>query len=97
MFFVNVCKSQGSKFGLRVELKFTITQHSRDGLLMQSLINSLGCGKYRVRLGQSVGDLTVSKFSDITDKIIPFFYKYPLYGVKAKKTLCWRIFVKYLN
>ena len=60
---------------------FQLTQHSRDEKLMRSLIELLKCGKiYKNRYAFY---FTVSKFSDITEKIIPFFKKYPILGVKA--------------
>lgn len=39
-------------------------------------------GLKRILKAQLV-NLVVKKFADITDKIIPFFDKYPLQGVKA--------------
>jgi LAGLIDADG endonuclease len=65
-------------------LVFQITQHTRDEELLQSFINYFGCGRYRERLGGLAGDFNVSKLSDITEKILPFFEKYPILGVKAK-------------
>lgn len=50
---------------------------------MRILIKYLDCGSYIARSDVSAGDLVVSRFSDITDEIIPFFEKYPLHGVKS--------------
>ena len=36
-----------------------------------------------------VMDLKVTKFYDITNKIIPFFQKYPILGVKSKDFEDW--------
>ena len=36
-----------SKLGYRVQLRFRITQHSRDILLMEKIVNYLGAGKFR--------------------------------------------------
>lgn len=36
----------------------------------------------RIKISQA-GDFIVTKYSDIADKIIPFFYKYPIRGAKA--------------
>jgi hypothetical protein len=65
-------------------LKFQIAQHSRDSELMRSLITNLGCGRIELNLGRSAVYFVVTKFKDITEKIIPFFDKYPLQGVKVK-------------
>jgi len=59
-----------------------ITQHSRDELLIRSLINFLDCGA--VSKGTNVYRYRVSKFLDLTDKVIPFLNKYPILGVKSK-------------
>nr|YP_009364315.1 GIY-YIG/LAGLIDADG [Ophiocordyceps sinensis]ARF03384.1 GIY-YIG/LAGLIDADG [Ophiocordyceps sinensis] len=80
---VRVRDSYTSLTGSKVELIFQITQHTRDKILIISLINYLGCGKYRERKGGLAGDYLVYKLSDITDKIIPFFDKYPILGVKS--------------
>ena len=48
---------------------------------MRSLIELLKCGKI-YRRGEAF-DFKVSKLSDILNKIIPFFKKYPIFGVKA--------------
>jgi hypothetical protein len=52
---------------------------------MKSLGTYLGCGRYEARskdTNTQVGDFVVTKLSDITEKIIPFFDKYPINGVK---------------
>lgn len=68
--------------GVKVTLKFSISQHSRDSQLMQKLVEYLEGGRYRTR-GLYQGDVIITKFSDIVAKIIPFFDKYPLRGNKA--------------
>jgi hypothetical protein len=39
---------------------------------------------YRERIGGLAGDFYVGKLSDLHQKIIPFFSRYPIIGVKAK-------------
>jgi hypothetical protein len=51
---------------------------------MESLVKYLGCGKIYKKSSVPVVDFEVKKLSDITDKIIPFFKKYPLQGVKKQ-------------
>lgn len=63
-------------------LKFKIAQHSRDSKLMSSLITSLGCGRIELNLRRSAVYLVVTRFKVITDKILPFFDKYPIQGMK---------------
>lgn len=43
-----------------------------------------GCGRYRQRRGGLAGDFIVSRLSDLTEKIIPFFAKYPVIGMKKE-------------
>lgn len=73
-----------TKLGLRVKLVFQLTQHSRDSELMKSLIQNLESG-YTSQAKTRPHELNylVTKFSDISNKIIPFFQKHPVYGVKA--------------
>lgn len=81
-FLVKVYDSPESKFGKRVWLEINITQHSRDSQLIESLVEYLNCGKvYKAR---GVVNFVERRFSHITEKIIPFFDKYPLIGVKSK-------------
>jgi len=88
-FLINTYKSN-TKTGVSATLRFQLTQHNRDEALMRSLIEYLGCGGYYFRSGHEVGDYRVSKFLDLTDKVIPFFLKYPILGVKAEdfKNFC---------
>lgn len=51
---------------------------------MASLENYFGCGKYYLAKNRESGDFVVQNFSDICNKIIPFFDKHQILGVKAK-------------
>jgi hypothetical protein len=82
-FFIETKKSSAYKTGFQVSLIFQLTQHSRDITLMESLIKFWDCGKCEQPLNYNHVDFRIQKFSDITDKIIPFFNKYPIYGIKA--------------
>ena len=64
----------------QVLLRFKLTQHLRDEQFMRSLVNYLDCGKIYVSVGSV--DFIVTKFSDITNKLVPFFDKYPIQGIK---------------
>lgn len=43
-----------------------------------------GCGAYISSSTGKIGFYRVEKFKDILEKIIPFFKKYPIKGIKAK-------------
>lgn len=80
-FDVNIPQSN-HKMGYRVQLRLRITQHERDIKLMECIIKNLGSGKiYKYPKNPAVS-LTIVKFSDITNIIIPFFEKIPLLGIK---------------
>jgi hypothetical protein len=64
----------------QVLLQFKITQHPRDEQLFRSLVDYLGCGK--IYVNERSVDFIITKFSDITDKLIPLFEKHPIQGVK---------------
>lgn len=81
-FSINVLKFN-NKAGVQIQLKFKLTQHTRDEELVKSLINYLDCGNYYPFAGRELGNFYVAGLSDILNKIIPFFDKYPIMGVKA--------------
>jgi len=74
-------QSATHKTGSLVQLVFQITQHSRDRVLMKSIVDYLGCGRIRER-GDYV-DVIFSKFSDNLNIIIPMFREHPILGTKA--------------
>lgn len=80
-FFVQISKSL-TKVGFRVKLRFSISQHFRDTELLTSFKNYLGCGEV-YKISENAVAFVVTRFSDIHDKLIPFFSKYPIQGVKA--------------
>ena len=54
---------------------------------MRSLIEYFDCGNI-IQRGEAF-DFRVTKFSDIENKIIPFFKKFQIYGVKALEFADW--------
>jgi len=82
-FQVKIRKSPTHKLGTRVELVFTVVQHSRDEELLKALIMIFNCGRYTLRKNKLAGDFEVSKFSDVQLKIVPFFDQYSIQGVKS--------------
>jgi hypothetical protein len=81
-FMINTLKSQAYKLGIQTQLNFTISQHYRDEQLMKSLSEYLGCGVLKKDSRGSAIYWVVTRFSDLTAKILPFFNKYPLQGSK---------------
>lgn len=81
-FFIGIHKSSTIRVGVNVQLEFQLTQHIRDEFLIRSFIEYLNCGN--AHQSKNVFRYRVSKFSEISEKIIPFFKKYPIWGIKSK-------------
>ena len=79
-FMVMVRKANKYAAGFQISLSFIVTQHNRDELLLQKFIEYFGCGiLYRKK---EVFEYRVTKLSDFVEKILPFFDKYPVLGIK---------------
>lgn len=81
-FSIDIVKSSGFKLGFQIRLRFRITQHIRDEFLMQSFTDFFNCGIIEKYSKGNAINYSVLKFSDITEKIIPFFKQYPIVGKK---------------
>ena len=57
---------------------------------MQNIISFIGSGSIYKYPTKPAVSITVVNFSDITDKIIPFFDKYPIMGVKYYDYIDWQ-------
>lgn len=79
----NISSLNSSSHKSSVRWIFKITQHSRDAELIKSLVEYLDCGAYYPYGAREASDFVVQRLSDINEKIIPFFEKYPIVGVKA--------------
>lgn len=51
---------------------------------MKSLVSYFDCGKVFIRSNKVVVDFVVTKISDLVEKVIPFFDKYKIVGIKAE-------------
>jgi hypothetical protein len=87
-FNVHIAKGT-TKIGYRVQLRFRITQHKRDIKLMENIMLLLGSGSIYKYHKQSAINITIINYSDISNKIIPFFNEYPVMGVKLYDYLDW--------
>jgi hypothetical protein len=82
-FMVSTLDSSTHVLGVQTQLRFRISQHNRDKILMKSLVDYLNCGNYQLYSNRDLGEFVVTGFSDIAEKIIPFFQKFTLKGVKG--------------
>ena len=96
-FDVRITQQSSNSIGYRVQLRFRISQHERDLNLMEVLVKYLGSGKIYKYPGKAAVVLTIFKFSDINNLIIPFFDKNPLLGVKLIDYLDWCKVAKLIN
>lgn len=78
-----------SKLGYRVQLRFRVTQHSRDIQLMNKIVEYFNTGKVYNYNGRSAISITIVDFTAITEILIPFFEKYPIIGVKFFDFVDW--------
>ena len=74
--------------GLNVRLRFIVSQDSRDEQLMKSLITFFDCGRCEIA-NDGMVYFCVTNFSDNYVKILPFFSKHQLVGIKAKDFEDW--------
>lgn len=84
-FSVEILKSSTHKSGYQIIIKFLITQHSRDVELLRSFISLLGGGFVKERA--NISEFRLVKLSLITNKLVPFFYEYPIIGNKHQDFL----------
>jgi hypothetical protein len=85
-FFIHTSKSKTHKLGISVTLNFFVVQHIRDSYLLENFtqVFVFGCGNSNIVEKSGIVRFSVRKFSDITEKIIPFFLEFQLQGVKIK-------------
>jgi len=83
-FLVQITKSGQGKLDA-VSLSFKISQHSRDEQLLRSFISFFGSGLFNYHSGNNKsGVFIVRKFSDISEKILPFFSDHKIEGIKRE-------------
>jgi hypothetical protein len=77
---IHIQKHSTHRLGKAVKLTFQITQDERDKELLNTIILYLNCGTLKTSNNCKV--LTVTRFEDVYNTIIPFFQRYPLQGDK---------------
>lgn len=81
-FFVDIHKNDKHKFGYAVVMRISVGQNSRDKILMANIINLFGSGYLIEYKKENMVEFRISHFKDIYLKVIPFFNRYQIYGVK---------------
>ena len=95
-FDVRITEQKSNKIGSRVQLRFRVNQHIRDIKLMELLVLYLGGNLYKYPDNNAVV-LTIVKFSDIINKIIPYFEKNPIIGVKQLDFNDWCVIAELMK
>ncbi|MFH1473045.1 MAG: LAGLIDADG family homing endonuclease [bacterium] len=90
-FHVNMNSMPAYRSGVRVQMHFHIKMQEQDRPLLEKVKNTLQCGKVyfqkEVRANHcQCYRYTVYSQQDISNRIIPFFLKYPLQSVSKKKS-----------
>jgi hypothetical protein len=75
-------EGKGSK-GFQLSLRFSLAQNERDEALIRTIASYMDCGFCSPERNLKAIKFVCTRFSDIYEKIIPFFRKYPILGVKA--------------
>ena len=88
-FDVKITPDSTFKIGYRVTLRFRVVQHERDKKLMECLAKFLKAGNIYKHSEKHAVVLSVTKFSDIYNIIVPFFEQNPLLGIKLFDYLDW--------
>lgn len=88
-FMIKIRKTHNTITKHQVILAFKITQHSRDKLLMENLISYFNCGILEKYSQKPAFYLSVYKFLDNYEKILPFFNKYNVIGCKHEDFKTW--------
>lgn len=86
-FMIILRKNNAFREGGRVEVAFALTQHNRDIQLMEYFVVYFGCGQCYTFKKHAVFRCRSSK--DIQEKLLPFFLKYPILGVKSQDLTDW--------
>ena len=81
-FFITIAERQKSKIGFTTWLRFSIAQHSRDLLLLESFVVFFNCGHIANYKNRLICEFIVTKIDHILEYIIPFFIKHPILGSK---------------
>jgi hypothetical protein len=83
-FFIHTSKSKTHKLGISVALNFILVQNIRDSKLLTNFALVFGCGSLNIIEKSGIVRFSIRNFSDISEKLIPFFEEYKIQGVKAK-------------
>jgi LAGLIDADG endonuclease len=86
--FMLVCRKRGDYArGFKISAAFNVSQHDRVPLDLFHEV--LGCGALR-KAGNGGWYWEVTRLSDLVDRVLPFFDRFPIVGEKADDYRLWR-------
>ena len=88
-FDTTIQKSETTKSGFSVNIRFRLSCHKRDIVLLHMIKTYLNCGIISKIDLKDCLEYSVSDQNSISNIIIPFFNKYPLRGTKLLDYLDW--------
>jgi len=79
-FGLNITKQSKMTLGYTSQPQFRISQHDRDIIMLEKIIQTLKCGiLVKPSINRNEFNISVANLKDLTEIIIPFFRKYSLY------------------
>jgi LAGLIDADG endonuclease len=86
--FMIVCRKRGDyRRSFKLSAAFNVSQ--RDRVPLDLFRETLGCGSLRMA-GNGGWYWEVNSLPDLAKRVVPFFERFPLVGVKAEDFDCWR-------
>jgi LAGLIDADG endonuclease len=86
--FMLVCRKRGDYVrGFKLSAAFNVSQ--RDRTPLELFRETLGCGSLR-KAGNGGWYWEVNSLSDLIDRVVPFFDRFPIIGEKANDYRLWR-------
>ncbi len=83
-----VCRNRGTAGGRsRISAAFNVSQ--RDRIPLELFRETVGCGTLR-RAGNGGWYWEVNRLTDLVDRVVPFFDRFPVVGLKAQDYGLWR-------
>ncbi len=93
-FTICIKKEPTTRFGWAIDPEFRVVQHKKGKDILLALQNTLNCGNIQVKPGQeNILELVIKNRRHLTEKVIPFFRRYKLFG----KREVFEIFCKVVN
>ncbi len=83
-----VCRRRGDyRRSFKLSAAFNVSQHDR--VPLDLFRETVGCGSLR-KAGNAGWYWEVNRLSDLADRVVPFFDRFPIVGEKAETYRLWR-------